>query len=404
MRRAAIFVVVVVAVAGSVRNFAPWFGEADIAAASHRLFVRDIDHKAIFASASTCHSFAQSFQWWTHTWIGLCGYWRPVTSQLFWSEYAIFGPDRYDLWAIISIVSNLLVLAALAQFAWLLTRSRPAVLFTVLAASATGALDVALFNWKDQPDLWVTLAVVLSMNATLRHRWGLAVAFAALAMCIKELGWIALPFDLALVATTGGLRAMPRWIYGAVVGVACAVAGLMGVSGFFSVPHETIGHNTNWLWRYVYSLDFPPAGAAATGVYELLPFVALFAWPRWWTFVAAFAVSVVIACLRLHIDAATAIFVMSNSGSVIGTTVAYALSFTLLARSRYRKLAAVLVVYVLAASANIVAGVSTQEHVLYLAHAIRAVVQGMASALAVEWVMRWVAARRVGALTAVDMA
>lgn len=248
--------------------YVAWLASRDIAADSRRFLAIDQDQSTHLINLAACRTFLSTFKYWTHDWSGGFPYWRPLTCQLFWIELRLFGPDRFDLWSAVSVVSQLAAEGLLAWLVRLLT-GRWSIGAVAAVAFAGIGVRLALFgsqiivwpvsmdssqvlggNWKNQPDIWMTGCVLGSVATALCGRWTIATALALAAPCFKENGWMAYPLILLFLALKGKMRTVPGRV--AVVNVLFIVLWIVLRSFAHLKIHDidTVGHNYSGLARY----------------------------------------------------------------------------------------------------------------------------------------------------------
>lgn len=187
--------------------------------------------------------------------------------QCWWLESHLFGEDRSFNWMRVSVALTILFEVLLVALLLTTTRSR-IVALTALALFAlpgswihtvwpiwSGGRVPADFllvqGWKDQPDLLCNCLIAASMILAYRDRLSYSLFCAAVAICFKESGLMALPLDFALVAAAGNLRKTPATYY---CGVA-TVLGLMAVARWLAGPEvfrfHVHGSTGNWVARYL---------------------------------------------------------------------------------------------------------------------------------------------------------
>lgn len=196
----------------------------------------DIDTGLIMDGLRKTPHFADTFRWFTGTWVGQVPFYRPLTSYLFWFEWKAYG-DHELLYRYPTLVLHVLATLAFAAFACRLgTRWRipwpvlaglaAACFFHGLPGSERTAVSSPVYGaWKNQPDSAATLFSLLALwnylDAIEGRRFALArtAGFYLIACGFKE---IAVPLPAVCLALEPDLR---LWKHGA------AIRRILGIGG-----------------------------------------------------------------------------------------------------------------------------------------------------------------------------
>lgn len=141
---------------------------------------------------------------------GATGYWRPLTTLLLWSGYAIGGATGIHALALLLHVANALLVRDLAER--LLGDPRPAFWTALLFAVHPVQVESVAWCAAINDPLWGLFAL-LALRSAVRRRgsgprglpWA-AAAFALAALLAKENGIVALPLAWAVAAERHTLR------------------------------------------------------------------------------------------------------------------------------------------------------------------------------------------------------
>ncbi len=251
-----------------------FFHNHDIAALSRYTISRDVDQIKITTDVGEVHSFAGTLKWWHSSWCGYGKYWRPLTCLGFWLEDKAFTVKRIDLWQLSLMTFHLIFSGLLYVFSLRISGNRWTALVAVflfagstdlfpislLASTAFGgvthelhfeaAANVALINWIDQPEMWFGSTALLAMTFALEKRWIPALIFAALGTCFKEVAWLTFPMVLALLALSGRLKEMPKWVWTASFVEVAIMLGLRATAGHDVFARHVSASNRSWPVRY----------------------------------------------------------------------------------------------------------------------------------------------------------
>jgi hypothetical protein len=138
-------------------------------------------------------------------------YYRPVTSDLYWVEWKLFG-DHVAGYSAVGIALHIILSLFLGALILELTGSTVAGFFTALAHSlwyamrfGDGLIGRAVLSWAPQHDVLFGMFYVISLWLLARYvrrgsawRYGLSLVFFLLAICSKETAYF-LPFMAALI-------------------------------------------------------------------------------------------------------------------------------------------------------------------------------------------------------------
>jgi len=253
-----------------------------------------VDQNELLQGLHKVHSFGDTLAWWTGSWAAGDGvkFYRPLPSLLWWCELRVFGDKGAQGFMTIHFASHLLVCFLAFGFLRRVIGGRPALLAIGLWAS--GALSfltlptplAALDYWKDDVDLWMSLAVISSLWALLsfwktgdRRFWALAVFAQIVGISIKEMSYITPILALTLLwhqrlhpQISLRLKAMSIAPFFLLVALASVFRfWALGGMGF------RFGTNGSWMMRFVsYCVggrplflpiadhDFGPLGVALT--------------------------------------------------------------------------------------------------------------------------------------------
>ena len=396
-----------------------WAATADITGRSRLWATRDTDvAQYLLPGLRSKPNLLSTLGWWHGTWVGVVPFWRPLTSLLFWLEYHLMTPDRFDRWMLFSYACHLVFvgllvvlirrltgrwgIAALAAllFAGSAWMSPPAWMFalqmraggaSIASLSSTRFLaslvpcDVALDFWKNQPELWAGICTLAATLLALRGRWAGALALAVLGVCVKESGWYTFPIILLVLAQQRRLGTVPRWGW---VATAASIV-LLTLLRFSAGPAVFRGYhrgtNDNWWPRYSAVVEGPylsllssPSAAAAILSGALL---ALAAWrrgpviPRVLLGFGAFFLCAGLYGLTSGGGIAVGCVVLLDPHellpTVLGSAIWLFVAWRLLARFAYRGLVARLVLMTLITAGSVAAASQVQAHVLYLTDAFQ---------------------------------
>lgn len=230
-----------------------------------------IDQGPIVRGLVETRTLNQTAQWWTGDWVSYGpngdsyqGFYRPLTSLVWWAMTRIFGFDSGGVLAFQTTLylTHFVVCLLFAALVRRIAGDRIA-LFSALIWML-GAVDLlklpiafwALRLWKDLPDLWVAACLLLGIHALLwflktGHRRFVAGLFAAqiAGIAFKEAAYV-LPFLAAALVWFVGTRKRAGW------GV---VAGTFGVTlaayafrwWALQGPGFRFGTNGSWFERFL---------------------------------------------------------------------------------------------------------------------------------------------------------
>ncbi|MDR3707082.1 MAG: hypothetical protein P4L33_02190 [Capsulimonadaceae bacterium] len=357
----------------------------------------DGDQRHLVDSLGQAATFWDTMRWWNHTWVGAFHYWRPLTSQFFWMEFHVFTLHRPELWNCVSIVSQLIVdvllIVLIRQISgkWI-TGFLGAFLFLgdpfslipqgILPDSGSTS-TVAITNWKDQADMWVTSATLGAMIAALRGRWGWATLCAAAAPCFKENGWVAVPFIVALLGVRGQLRAVPRSVIVANVLAVAALLVLRWITPGNVFDMQPVGHNVHWSTRYLSVISGPffallragGWGASVLAVIILLALVTprISAGQRLIGLALGTVAAALVSSFTTHQQFAVSLVGLLDprSGLIAALDAAWwlVLVFAVLAESAMRSTVIAFAVFRVISGATVALGLAVGIHTVYLSNA-----------------------------------
>ena len=396
MQRCAIGVAVVLLILGPCMTVPSWVWSEKAVNESRELNAHDLDLQLIIGGADQVTTIGETFRWWHGTWIGQVPFWRPLTSLLFWGEYRMFGPERYDLWLGVSIalqvvVSLLLIIlfnrlsgtkwmgwaVALYFSAW---RALPLNLGIGTGFLFASPSSLALDSPKNQPEITVAIFVLLALIGALRKQWWLVIISFVVAVCFKEMGWIALPLALVTVLWKYGSKSLREirpvwWLALGVAVVALLVARASAGPEVFRGYH--MGSNTMWVTRLVnsYADSFLSDRLFSTNVASALLGIALFTaclvrWRLWWKGLAVGVATIVVVGVQMavhRVDPAIALAMLAENWHVsFGTLIFLIPAWALVTTEHERKSALRLAALMLLATLPFVAAGQVTQHVLYL--------------------------------------
>ena len=233
-----------------------------------------IDVPPLLLRTSQCSTFIQTRSYWHENYTPNVPFYRPLTLTWFWLEFHILGDYDYRGWILVSIFlqfsfsalfglfvkkltgSSALAFCTLIIFAgertWLPTFISDLFLGTGYAPAVTATLA-----WKDQATQLADIAVVAALLCAAYEKWLPGLAAAVMAVLFKESGWITYALVIALLAVTGKLSAVPRWVYPAAI--VCILLPIISrtLSGMGPIGGENIGSNRHWLIRYLLAIGGP---------------------------------------------------------------------------------------------------------------------------------------------------
>ncbi|RYG63534.1 hypothetical protein EON80_21035 [bacterium] len=307
-----------------------------------------IDQQAIFKGLVRTHSFSQAWAWWTGPWVGYWGdgqvnsFYRPLTSLVWYTQYRLWGPNGTWPFMVMHFVWHLVVCLLAVAFFRHIVGYRIALAAIVIWASGflfqltLPAPQAALYWWKDDPDLWISISVLLTLWSLLSY-WRTsksrflisAVLFQIVGIAFKEMAYVT-PVMAGLVLWSEWRKHrfafQPRH-WAPIVGlVSIVILAYIFRTWALQGPGFRFGSNGSWLERWVlYNIGGRSASLALAGelgstsmALTALGLAAL-AWKKWK------AGAVVLACglaLMLWFDGsrgqlfATPIQFLSSSPSV----------------------------------------------------------------------------------------
>ena len=400
-----------------------WFGgPAQLAKLSAQQYAGDSDVRQFLYSMSTHPDFASTLRWWHGNWAGQFYYWRPLTSLAFWAEYRLFGPDHIERWQAAMMVSHLLFVAVFVALVLRLTKSRAVALFAVLLFSGSESLwpmtwicsalsstvagyaprhvgaDVASTMWKDLPESWTGICIFAAALLSMGRRWIGALAFAAVAVTLKESGWLA--FLILGAAMTfawwhGALIQKPAIAAGVVVAALVALRWSAGTQVFFGARAHS---NREWFVRVVGDVGgFNFEQLLFGRTLEIVSGFALalileygrFRWSSWIAALGVFAATVggIAAMSHVPVDTALAMALSPDLslGYILSGLIFGLLAYPTLALESGRRAAAVFFAGVVLTALPGAFVLQTNSHMLYLTNALAAALVAVSLEAAWFW-------------------
>jgi hypothetical protein len=192
------------------------------------------DAAGILRGVRKKRTFLATFTWWKSNWCHEAyPYYRPLTSQLFWLQYRLFGEDL-PLWTltgavlhVVTVVTAYLTFSVLTGSRWIafiataVFGGPPFSLWTVrltyegftLAPIWTigGPQLASVSLWINEPEYWCAITLFLGMVALNARRYFATLLCLILCIGAKELGLLFLP-AMVIVAWYRRVRA-PLWFW-----------------------------------------------------------------------------------------------------------------------------------------------------------------------------------------------
>lgn len=252
-----------------------------------------VDQAVLIRGLKEPQTFADTLKWWVGPWLGesAAKFYRPLTSLVWWLEFQVFGEATADGFLLVHFASHLLVCFVALGFLRRVIGGKVAGGAVALWASGLLAWPTlptplpALGFWKDDPDMWVSASVILSLWALLSfwrtgngRFWGLAVGAQLVAIAFKEMSYI-LPFLAALLLwhQWPQLSKGSRTLQVRSVLLSFGVVGVAFVFRFWALQGFgfRFGSNNSWFYRFAINVlggrsagtlfgggDFAPLGVA----------------------------------------------------------------------------------------------------------------------------------------------
>ncbi len=259
----------------------------------------DVDIYMLVTAIESKSTFANTFDWWTESWTLMTEYWRPLTMQTLWLQWHTFGYEKIHLFFVVSVILNLIYLGLFGMATYYLTRNRWIALASVFLFGCTrfylpplsfllpdhelfSPSSALLTSWKDQPDLWTDCLIMGALLASLTKRWWAALLCTGLAICFKESGWLTFPMILIVLGFQGQLKSIPKWVYGAGLGMSLVLLALRWSAGPKVFVGYRLGRNLYWYLKYNTAvggmLSGVVLGSTGSFVMALVLFALFFLW------------------------------------------------------------------------------------------------------------------------------
>jgi len=270
-----VVVAMIVVLVGCVCSVPSWvWNNNDSVVQSEAINAKDNDMRLILGGLYTVERFADTAKWWHSTWAGQVPFWRPLTSLFFWVEVNLFG-ERYDYWLGVSVFLQLVVCSLLVAFVarisgrlWLgllaaiyLAAWRLPIQLGMSELFTAAPAGIASQSPKDQPELLVSICILLTLVFALSRRWGWLILSATLAVCFKESGWLSFPLALAVILWSDGvkgLKAIPTKWWIALVLIVVVLICARASAGPEVFRGYRIGGNQAWALRLGNALGYYP--------------------------------------------------------------------------------------------------------------------------------------------------
>lgn len=184
----------------------PW-GNVEYAR-HHDLVLEDIvDQIRIVSGLERARHWTDTLIWWHGPWVATpdVDFYRPLTSLVWWIEFQLLGGRQHAAFGflLVHFASHILVCLTFCGFLRRLLDDRLALLCAgVWAFGLVGRLTLptpfgAFMFWRDDPDMWVSIGVLLSLWALLsywrtakqRYLWG-TVGALLMGIAFKEMAYV----------------------------------------------------------------------------------------------------------------------------------------------------------------------------------------------------------------------
>lgn len=246
-----------------------WLQPHSVYTAAERFDLQDPDQVPFLRDLARYPTLESTWRLWLRPVASGYGYWRPLLMWGFWAESHIVGPSNYAGFIAFLVASHLLFLIVFTLAIQRISGSWSIALVAVLFFSgirscppmswansflfgdplwSTGpAGDVALDYWKDQADMWFGASFLVALLAIMRRRWTLGITAFAVAVMVKESGWLIAPMALIVLLIDHSLRDVPAraWI------------GFVAVAALLALGKAHVGVNLTHAGNFTYLAGAP---------------------------------------------------------------------------------------------------------------------------------------------------
>lgn len=248
-----------------------------------------VDEGLILQGLDDKKTFASTFDWYKQKWCGGVTFYRPLTSQGFWLWKKVFGDKRLDLWLrqslifhVIAVILSFFVLEELfgtwIAIAGIMLFAGPPIPVPFPGEEAGRIVmgrawsfggehfSFTLPFWKNAPEYWVTIPLMVGILMFLRERYIGAHFCMLIAMFVKETGFAVLP-AFALVAYLTRKKA-PSWFW--LEGIILTLMTFLFRYLALGSMGYSLGSNNSWWYRAILYFGGQIAGGIVTGGYFTL--------------------------------------------------------------------------------------------------------------------------------------